>query len=103
MESPPGHANFGIGTLVRRGPARHAFGRTAPVPSSPITAGDFGIDPAQHHAAAVERNNLAILRTAGRTGRADKIHAAWTTFQMEFLQLRAVGEVHHDAAGRSAI
>ena len=56
----------------------------------------------KQHDAAVEGDDLAILRTAGRlAGRADEVAAARAAPEPQFLQFGLVGEVHHHAAGRA--
>src|SRR5262249_17818314 len=55
---------------------RHALGRTSYIHAGAITSGDFRIDPAQDHSAAIERNEFAVLRPRGISGRTDIILAA---------------------------
>src|SRR6202034_3901387 len=82
---------------------RYPFGRAAHVHSGAVAAGDLRSDPAQHHGAAIERKDFAILRSTGGAGRADIVMAVGTALEVQLLQLGAVGEIHHDAAIPSAV
>src|SRR5208282_6745020 len=70
--------------------------------ASAVAAGDFRIHPAQHHGAAVEGNDFAILRPTGVAGRTNVVFTAGAAFELQLLQRGAVGEIHHDAAVRTA-
>src|SRR5260370_15003932 len=82
--------------------ARHAFRRAAHIYTGAIAASDFRIHPAQYHGAAVERHDFAILRAAGIAGRTDIILRVSGAFELQFLELGAVSEIHHDATTRAA-
>src|SRR5262249_61712157 len=81
---------------------RHALGRAGPIDPRAVASGHFGIHPAQHHRATVEGDDLTILRTARITRRTNIVLAAPGSFELQLLELCAVGEIHHDAATRSA-
>src|SRR6516165_10899694 len=96
-----GNRQCGIGLLRRwlglvSGP-RNPFGRATHIDAGAIAARDFRIHPAQHHSAAVERYDLAVLRPAGVSGWTDIVFAVGRSFELQLLQLRAVGEIHHHA------
>src|ERR1700687_1960300 len=82
--------------------ARHALRRAAHIYTGPMAPRDFRIHPAQYHGAAVERHHFAILRAAGITGWTDIILAVGRSFELQFLELGAVSEIHHDATTRAA-
>src|ERR1700759_100093 len=86
-----------------RGLARGAFGPAADIDARAIAGLHFRIHPAQNHRTTVGRDELAILRAAGGTRRTDIVLTAGTALEVQFLKLRAVGEIHHHAPARPAI
>src|SRR5438067_11369746 len=77
--------------------ARHALWRAAHIDAGTVAARDFRIHPAQYHGAAVERHDFAILWAAGITRRTNIILPVGRSFKLQFLELGAVREIHHDA------
>src|SRR5688500_12579640 len=75
--------------------------RTADIDGIAVSARSVGGDPARDEYPPVERNDLAVLRRAGRiVARADEILAATRAFYLQFLRFLLVGQMHGHAAGR---
>src|SRR5690348_15313208 len=70
----------------------------ADIDAGTIAASDIRIYPAKHHGASVKRDDLTILRTPGVAGGTDVILATVRSLELQFLKLRAIGEIHHDTA-----
>src|SRR5215469_2697869 len=66
-----------------------------------VASGDLRIDIAQHHHAAVEGDDLAVVIGAAGAMRADIVLPARPALEPEFLHLRLVGWIHHHPAGRA--
>src|SRR4029077_8019450 len=82
---------------------RSGFGSAAHVDAGAIATRHFRIGEARDQHAPVERDDLAVARTAGRIlARADVILPVRPALEAELGRLRLVGEMHDDAAARSA-
>src|SRR5260221_4008303 len=75
--------------------------RTAHVDTGAVASRDLGIDIAQHHHAAVERDDLAVVGAAAFAVRPDIVPAARATLEPELLHLGLVWGIHHHPAGRT--
>src|SRR6266496_3401189 len=63
-----------------------------------VTSIDLGIDIFKNHHAAVEGDDLSILRPRRASGRTDIVPARRAALQPQLLQLARIGEVHHHSA-----
>src|SRR5208337_2323875 len=59
------------------------------------------IDELENEHAAVEGDDLPILRAGGLSRRTDIVPTALTALEAKLLQLSRIGKIHHDAAGRA--
>src|SRR5829696_8675054 len=72
--------------------------RATDVDTMAVAAGHFRIDPAHDQDAAVEGDDFAILRSAGRIiSGADVILAAARALQRQLLLLALVGQIHQQS------
>src|ERR1700719_272271 len=61
----------------------------------------LGIDELENHHAAVERDDLAVLRSGGLSRRTNVVVPTLAPLQTELLQLCRIGKIHHHAATRA--
>src|SRR6185437_14857635 len=69
-----------------RRPDRSGAGRAAHIDHIAVTGCRIGVDEARDQHTPVERNDLAVLLAAGRTGRTDVVLAARAALQSQFLR-----------------
>src|ERR1700736_2105277 len=74
--------------------------RTAHIDTGAVTSRDLGIDVAQHHHAAVERDDFTVAGGTAFAVGPDIILSARAPFEPELLHLGMVGRIHPRPAGR---
>src|SRR5262245_7849704 len=85
----------------QRGVATSGARRAAHEHPGAVAAVDLRVHEPQQHHAAIEGDDLAVLLTGGVARRADIVLAGGAALDAQLLQLGRVGEIHHDATGRT--